>query len=209
MRELREACAAVAAVGRHVHIQADAIPAYAASLRLEDPAPPPDPEAHLLAGTREELAAFWLTLDAINFGSGWFPTLRKRPGRSGYFTIAIGIRTRFAQQGPWSPAELVQIDATAIARVLGQDPKHELMELFARSLRNLGGHVSEDHGGSYGALVASAGDSAVRLARRLGAWASFADSPRYDGIVVPFMKRAQIVAADLSCAGAASFGDID
>jgi len=26
-----------------------------------------------------------VTVDAINFGSGWFPTLRKRDGRSGYF----------------------------------------------------------------------------------------------------------------------------
>ena len=26
------------------------------------------------------------TAEAINFGSGWFPTLRKRPGRSGYAT---------------------------------------------------------------------------------------------------------------------------
>ena len=71
----------------------------------------PDPEAHLTTGTREELAAFWLTLDAINFGSGWFPTLRKREGRSGYFTIAHGVRDRFADHGPWSADELAEIDS--------------------------------------------------------------------------------------------------
>ena len=43
-------------------------------------------------------AAFWLTLDAINFGSGWFPTLRKRPGQTGYRTIAAGIRRRFDER---------------------------------------------------------------------------------------------------------------
>ena len=30
--------------------------------------------------------AYVVTLDAVNFGSGWFPELRKRPGMSGYFT---------------------------------------------------------------------------------------------------------------------------
>ena len=50
--------------------------------------------------SREPLAAFWLTLDAINFGSGWFPTLRKRAGRSGYSTIAAGVRERFERAGP-------------------------------------------------------------------------------------------------------------
>ncbi|MEZ5167114.1 MAG: hypothetical protein R2695_11730 [Acidimicrobiales bacterium] len=37
-----------------------------------------------------------LSLDAINFGSGYFPYLRKRPGMSGYHTVASSLRT-------WSP----------------------------------------------------------------------------------------------------------
>src|SRR5437763_9275857 len=209
MRELREACAAVAAVGRHVHIQADAIPAYAASLPLEDPAPPPDPEAHLLAGTREELASFWLTLDAVNFGSGWFPTLRRRAGRSGYFTVAAGIKDRFTSSGPWSADQLAAIDAEEIAEVLGQDPGHELMELFARSLNDLGRHVSTEHEGSFIALVDAAGASAVALAERLGGWECFSDTSTYDGVRIPFLKRAQIAAADLARAGVARFGDLD
>ena len=74
--------------------------AYIGTLPVDLPAPGPDPDAHLTTGTREELAAFWLTLDAINFGSGWFPTLRKRDGRSGYYTVATGVRDRFADAGP-------------------------------------------------------------------------------------------------------------
>ena len=48
------------------------------------------------------MAAYLLTLDAINFGSGWFPTLRKRPGCSGYFTVAWALADRFREHGPWS-----------------------------------------------------------------------------------------------------------
>ena len=57
------------------------------------------------------MAAYLLTLDAINFGSGWFPTLRKRPGCSGYFTVAWALADRFRERGPWSNAELAAIEA--------------------------------------------------------------------------------------------------
>src|SRR5436309_6798498 len=132
MDELRQACAEVAARARHVRINDGAIPGYAAGLALGAATPAgaaPD------SGDRETLAAFWITLDAINFGSGWFPTLRKREGRSGYFTIATGLKERFEGSGRWSSDELTVIGAQEIAAALGQDPGHELMALFARSLR--------------------------------------------------------------------------
>jgi hypothetical protein len=207
--EIRDACARVAVRASHVHIVRAAIPAYAASLPLEARPGAPDPEARLLSGSREELAAFWLTLDAINFGSGWFPTLRKRAGRSGHLTIAAGIRERFASAGPWSAAELAQIDAAAIADRLGQDRGHELMALFARSLNDLGGHLAGECGGRFAALVDDAGRSAVALAQRLAGWDCFADTSAYGGLVVPFLKRAQIAAADLARAGVADFRDLD
>jgi hypothetical protein len=209
MNQLRLACKAVAARARHVAIEREAIATYAASLPLEAGPPAPDPEAHLLARTREELAAFWLTLNAINFGSGWFPTLRKEPGRSGYFTVATGVRRRFAKSGPWRAEELTQITAGEIAAALKQDPEHELMELYARSLRDLGTQVSQQHGGRFSAVVDVAGGSAVGLAIRLGEWDCFADSSAYDELTVPFRKRAQIAAADLARAGVAVWHDLD
>ena len=102
LTELRSACAEIANKARFVSVDAERASAYIGTLPVGVPAPEPDPDAHVTEGTREELAAFWLTLDAINFGSGWFPTLRKRDGRSGYFTVATGVRDRFASHGPWS-----------------------------------------------------------------------------------------------------------
>ena len=206
--ELRSACAQVARLAHHVSIVRDAIGGYAASLALGPPQAHPDAEAQLLAGTREQLAASWLTLDAINFGSGWFPTLRKRERLSGYFTIAIGVRERFVSRGPWTAAQLAQIEAAELATVLRQDAGHELMELFARSLRDLGARVGEQFGGRFEALVDRAGGSAVALAAQLAAWPSFADQSAYAGFAVPFLKRAQIAAADLARAGVAAFDDV-
>lgn len=207
--ELRSACAQVAERSRQVTIGQDSIGHYAASLPLASEAPAPDPEAHLVEGTREQLAAFWLTLDAINFGSGWFPTLRKRPGRSGYFTVASGVRERFSSQGPWTAEQLASIDAVEIAGTLGQDPRHELMGLFARSLRDLGRRLASEYGGDFAAVVDRAGQSAIELVRTLARWHCFKDVSRYEAIRVPFLKRAQIAAADLSLSGAARFDDLD
>jgi hypothetical protein len=209
LNRLREACARVAGTASSIRIDRAAIPAYAGALPLDAPTAAPDPAAHLIEGSGEELAAFWLTLDAINFGSGWFPTLKKRPGRSGYFTIAMGVCDRFRALGPWTAKELSTLDAARVADALGQDPDDELMGLYAASLNDLGRHIHVQFGGQFSGPIEAAGGSAVALVERLAAWECFADSSRYDGLQVPFLKRAQIAAADLAEAGAAEFADLE
>ena len=188
---VREHCAAVARSARHVSIDLDAVG------RIE-PGPPPalDPERHYLEGSREDVAMYILTLDAINFGSGWFPTLRKRPGASGYYTVAWGLAERFREAGPWTPVELTRIDAAEIADVLGQDRRHELMALYADALRSLGGFLAQR------TVPDLLDGSAVELAETLASGMAFFDD-------VGFWKRAQITANDLALAGVAEFDDLD
>ena len=190
--EVRAECARIAESARSVRIDLD---------RLGDvePGPPPslDPEAHYLEGSAEDVAAYLLTLDSINFGSGWFPTLRKRPGRSGYFTVAGALADRFRAHGPWRTEELRGLDAAAVAAVLGQDPDHELMALYAQALRDLGGFL-----GDRSPLAVVSGGSAEALAAELAVGMEFfADRG--------FYKRAQIVASDMTLAGVAGYADID
>ena len=198
---LRAACAAVAERAQHVHIDRDAIPSYGASLPPEPPAP--DPDAHLVDGSREQRAAFWLTLDAINFGSGWFPTLHKRSGRSGYFTIALGVR----EHGTWTAAELAEIGAPEVAAALRQDPDHELMALFAGSLNDLGRRVQTEFEGRFEAVTDGLG--AAALVDRLSRWRCFSDTSSYDELELPFLKRAQIAASDLTATGVLEATDLD
>jgi hypothetical protein len=181
----------IAATARHVRIDLDAAGAIGPGRE-----PSLDSERHYLEGSREDVIAYLLTLDAINFGSGWFPTLRKRPCCSGYYTVAWALADRFRERGPWSPADLGAIEAAEIARVLGQDPGHELMGLYARALRQLGGFLAAHD------PIAEAGGSAERLAELLAeSMPMFADTG--------FWKRAQITANDLTLAGVAEFADID
>src|ERR687891_804839 len=107
---IRAAAARVAARARHVRVVEEAIEPYARTLPAASP-PAPDLEG----ATLEERAAFSLTLNAINFGSGWFPTLRKPSGLSGFRTIEAGLRAR----GPWTAAELAAVDAAAAAATFG------------------------------------------------------------------------------------------
>ena len=199
MDDLRTACAQVAERSTHVTVDEGAIAAYARVVARPGMAEQSSDDTPL-----EDRAAAVLTLDAINFGSGWFPTLRKRDGLSGYNTIAAAWRDHVT---PTAPA-LAQIDAPTVARVLGQDPEHELMGLYAASLRDLAAHVVAEHDGSFAALAACT-PSAVGLARRLGTWPCFADTSRYGDLKIPFLKRAQIAAADLNRAGVAAFTDLD
>ena len=164
-------------------------------------APPPqlDADRHYLEGSAEDVAAYMLTLDAINFGSGWFPTLRKRPSSSGYFTVAWALADHWRERGPWSPAELRSLDAATVATVLGQEPGHELMALYAQALRDLGTFLGDR---TPLEAVAEAGGSAERLAETLAAGMPFFDDSG-------FWKRAQIASNDLALAGVAEFDDLD
>ena len=158
--------------------------------------------------SREAAAAFAICMNAINFGSGWWPTIPKRPGHSGYATMAAGVSERFDSTGPWGAEELVAINAGEIAVALDQDPEHPLMSQFAATLRDVGAHLLDEHAGRYLGVVESV-DSIPDLAGLLASWDAFADISDYEERAVPFYKRAQLAAADLHRAGVADLPGIE
>jgi hypothetical protein len=197
--DIRAACARVAAAARHVRVVEDAIAPYAETL-LPAPAHP----AEQPYADPEHGAAHLLQLYAVNFGSGWFPTLRKPPGLSGFRTV----ERRLLAHGPWTAAELRRVDADECAAVFGQEGGHPLMALFARALAELGEVVEAQHGGAFLALARAGDGSAVALAERLAALPTWADTSSYHGAPVPLCKRAQLAASDLHRHGIAPAGDL-
>jgi hypothetical protein len=200
---VRENAAAIAAGARHVSIDLD-------RLGQIEPGPPPvlDPERHYLEGSREDVAAYLLTLDAINFGSGWFPTLRKRSGCSGYYTVSWALADRWRSDGPWSAGELRAMEPDTVADVLGQERGHELMALYAEALRQLGDWLGAD--GPLEAVESAARDRSALTPGATSAEAlaeALRGMPFYDD--VGFWKRAQITANDFQLAGILEFEDID
>jgi hypothetical protein len=209
---VRTACATVAADAEHVTVHEGAIEALAATLdRVE---PPLLPEERL-SGDDEAVAASVLAWNAVNFGSGWFPDLRKRPGLSGARSLAAAWADHVARDGSPTAMWLAEADASRCARLFDQPhpgPVDDLLELFAQAWRDLGA-LLESFGGSAAALVRSAGGSAAALVDILGSMPLGHDVARHRGVEVPLYKRAQITASHLARAtggtGLGAFADGD
>jgi hypothetical protein len=166
--------------------------------------------------TEEATTALVVQLDAINFGSGWHPVLRKPPGRSGATTIATAYREAADRSGVPTARQLTTLTANACAELFAQDAAGdagELMALYARSLRDLGRFVESRFGGRFTGLVAGAGASAAALVELLCEMPLYRDVAGYDGRPVPLLKRAQITVHDLATAfggrGPGRFDDAD
>ena len=156
-KQIRKTCRDVAASASWVHIDFDRIPAYAASLPVQTAISTElDPKCHYL-GQEEQTVAFLLTLDTINFGSGYFPHLHKRPGMSGYFSIASSLNDVYNNQGYLSAKELDNITVTKCTRIFGQDPANniiqELMQHFTIALKDLDRYLLNCFDGEFTALV--------------------------------------------------------
>jgi hypothetical protein len=191
---VRGHCAAVAQSATSVRIVPDRLTELA-----PEPVGPPEAEHHFVDGSREDIARYVLCLTAINFGSGWWPTITKRPGMSGYFTMATGLTERFRAHGAWSNDELRRVTAAELAEALGQHPGHDLMSLYADALHQLGRWLGNR---SATAVIDDAGGSAETLAESLAANLAFFDDRG-------FYKRAQIAAPELQRFGVATFKDLD
>ena len=215
---VRSTCRQVAESASRVHLRPERIAAYGRSLLAENPPPPVlDPARHYL-GHDQDTVAFILTLNSINFGSGYFPHLKKRPGCSGYFTVASALTDRFRSRGPLSAEELKELTPLDCARIFGQDISDEaigeLMGLFAGALNDLGRLLLKKFHGSLLGLTGAANGSVEALIGLLAEMPAFNDREVYrGGLTVHFYKRAQLAAADLALAfdrkGPGRFDDLD
>ncbi|MCG8588388.1 MAG: queuosine salvage family protein [Proteobacteria bacterium] len=200
--EIRGAAAEVASRARSVRLSGPALDALAVSLAEDASVSAPADPARLRLCDPATTLAYVVTLDALNFGSGYFPYLAKRDGRSGYFTVALSLREQFEREGPFNAQSLQKISPADCARLLHQDSAipevAELMGLFSQALQDLGRFLIDRHGGRFERLVESAGARAEHLVRELARMPLYRDEERYDGLRVPFYKRAQITAADLA-----------
>jgi hypothetical protein len=209
---IRAACAIVATRARWVRIDETAVEALAATVDREEPPLLPEERA---GGDEEAVAASVLAWNAVNFGSGWFPDLRKRPGLSGARTLATCLADHTEREGPPTAAWLAAVRPETCAAVFDQPhpgPVDDLLALFARAWRDLGRLLIDRFAGSAAALVRSAGGSAAALVGTLDRMPLMHDVARHGDVEVPLYKRAQITASHLARAtggaGIGRFADI-
>ena len=177
----------------HVRIVEDAIPAYAATLPAESP-PAPD----LAPGASdEERAAFGLQLNAVNFGSGWFPTLRKPPGLTGFRTVEAGLRPA----GPWTRRRSTRSTPPRWPPRSGRTPSTSSWRCSRPRCASSARCAAPVRPRRFLALARAGDGTAVEIAEHLAALPTWPDLSPYDGEDVPFFKRAQLSAADLHLQG--------
>lgn len=214
---IRTACSTVAERARVVGLDLGALEKLAAT--LDDGEPPLLPEERPV-GDDEAMATEVVVWNTVNFGSGWFPVLAKRPGLSGARSLAEALADHVADRGVPTAAWLAGADAARCAEVFGQPypgAVDDLLDLFARAWRDLAALLDDRFGGSAAELVRSARGSAGALVTTLGAMPLAHDVARYGTgdreIEVPFYKRAQITVSHLARAfggeGLGRFDDVD
>jgi hypothetical protein len=214
---VRTAAAEVTRQAKFVRLVDAQIAPYAASLAAAGIPPLVYDTAHHASGSVADTVAFQLTLDTVNFGSGYFPHLRKRPGMSGYFTVASSLKERWEAYGPFSGTELRALDTNDCAILFDQEgntgPAQELMALFSQALNDLGAWLGKRYDDESLGPIEDAGHSAARLVERVSEMPFFRDVSIYEGTEVPLYKRAQILITDLAIAfdgqGPGSFQDLD
>lgn len=211
--------AAVARMARHVKINHGALADYATKLP-DRPRGNVFDKTHHFTGGATATAAYVLTLDAINFGSGYEPHMAaegwQRIDHSLYFSLSTRLKQYFEARGVISAPALARIDAEALAEILMLPDghySHEFAGLCVASLQELGHEITDNYGGDFLGFVEAAQGSAERLVRRLASMHKFNDIHLYRGLHIPFYKRAQITVADLHLAfghlGQSLIRDID
>jgi len=154
------------------------------------PVPAWDGRRHY-SGSPERTLRYLLVLDTINF-SFW------GGDAGGYWQLAERLHNAFALGRELTePARLATITAGRLRELIGAFP---MLEERAAALRELGKHGFE------GLVKDTAARTAETLAVELE---SYADVATYGTRRVPFLKRAQILPADLHAAGALRFPDLE
>ncbi|WP_392508777.1 queuosine salvage family protein [Naumannella halotolerans] len=202
LARVRDECAAATQQARHVRIDPEALADYTDRLEPGAEAVPVFDAEHHYRGDPSSTLLAVLCLDAVNFGSGWFPRFRKRPGRSGYLTVAESLRDWFVQNPP-TAAELAGVEVDRVGAIFGQSGNPQvadLMQLFGTALNQLGSLLVSDFSGDPELLVRAADGQAGRLVQVLVQMPMFDDVATVDGRRVSFFKRAQLTAVDLALA---------
>ncbi|MDB5709441.1 MAG: hypothetical protein JWL96_1511 [Sphingomonas bacterium] len=198
-------CRRVAETARLVTIDEVALPRFAERIA------PLLPEAmthtpHHFAGDVEQTVGYFLVLDALNFGSGFFAHYRSYRGEKGYFALATALRDWFAERGAPTPAALQAIDAAEMSHILGQDPASAPLRPFigwaVEALRELGHFIETDLNGRCANMLTYGNHQADDMVALLCRMPMFRDVSHLAGEEVWLLKRAQILVHDTAIAGA-------
>jgi hypothetical protein len=209
-RLVRESCAGACRDARFVRIETAAIPGLARRIAPLIPAELRHTPEHHLIGQGDATIAYFLFLDTLNFGSGYFDHWAPFEGHSDYYAVAAALKRWFETEGPPPPAALERVGARDLAAIFGQDITQpevcSLLDLFATALHELTAFTRGQLGSKYENILRAGDHDAGRIVRLLLHMPMYQDWRRTKGGWIFFLKRAQILVQDIAIA--ANEGDI-
>jgi len=200
---IRAAAGYVANASDHVSIDAEALAAYCRKLAARDLTKESEWEASLhFRGDDEQTLAYVMVLDTVNFSFWGDPKWRREQGGQvldGYWALAAALTAEAEANPAFLRAEnLATLDEAELGRVLAGSPTIPLLAERAANLRELGRWIAAGFAGRFAPVLEAAGYDAPNLVRLVvEGLDSFRDEAVYKGRVVPFYKRAQILAGDV------------
>lgn len=195
-------CFRAAEASRLVRIDTSRLSNFADSLVNALPATMRHTPHHLLGGP-EETVAYFLLLDTLNFGSGFFEHLAPYRGEQGYYAVATALRDWILRDGVPSPDVLKTMRPEQVSEILGQTADPALAQLttwFAEALRELGQFTDAVLGGRCFNILSVSDHTASGMVAQLCRMPMFRDTALLDGCEVSFLKRAQICVQDIAIA---------
>lgn len=220
--DLVAGCERVLARTDHLALVDEAIRDFAAAAPARLLEPPAWTETGMLTGTDEELVAWLLAYNAINFcywrddATRWFVRVGGEP--MGVDDEALGVMGAFAeairQRVPLHDGRfLAALDATTLERLLAPAPGAGALPLMPERLAGLRelGRAYVAWGGPLG-LVDTGGSAVALVERLLVTCPSWSDARLFAGEVLTFAKRAQLCVAMIAGrflrAGVGAFRDL-
>jgi hypothetical protein len=177
-------------------------------------------EDHHFVGNVEETASYIISLECVNFGSGYKPEIVSEGSRllenSIYFNMSTKLKAYYEENGALTAEQLSLIKPKQCADIFGLNVNgkysQELATLFSQSMREMGHKIIRDFGGSFNNFILSADGSAEQFVNNLVSLSFFNDEHAYKGLKVVFYKRAQHLAGSINLAykrlGLDGFNDI-
>jgi hypothetical protein len=218
MWEVIETARYVARESSHVRINTHAADNFCKSLLKKGLNIPPWDSIHHYSERSQDAVTYFLILDSINFC--FWPEPGKRRWEiqhgsnklSGYNAMAVRLKHAFESGWPIRNADFLKhISSKDLKDILAGEGELQLLDKRLEILHELGDILLNEYGGNASRLIESADKSAAGLTKLLSEKIpSFRDIAEYEGRTVYFLKRAQILAADLYGAfGGKSFGTFD
>jgi putative queuosine salvage protein len=202
---------------RTVSIDEVAVERLADRLARQQASPPPWRVWPHWWDDSERAATYVLVLDALNFSFWGEPRWRvsyQGQTLNGYWALAASLRRAIEVGVPLLDAAfLATLDEQAARDLFAGEGEIPLLDARVAHLHEVGRGLL-DVGGSFGTIVEAAGGSGEALvAEVVRRFPSFDDVTTYDGEVVHFYKRAQILVSDLygiyEGRGLGAFDDLD